>query len=83
MNNQSNITFVFLFFILCKGTVAGLATFMLYVGLLVIYTLWYVKHKSDFIKNIDKGYALTAVGINFAVIFAIIFSLHSLGGHPY
>lgn len=72
MNNYSNILFMFLFLLLCRGIVAGLATFILYVLLLILYTLWYVKHKSDFMKNINGGYAMTAIGINIAIILAVL-----------
>lgn len=83
MSNFSNTLFVFLFLLLFKGVIAGMPTFVLYLALLTIYALWYVKHKSDFIKNINRGYALTAVVINVTVIIMIIYSLFSLGGHPY
>ncbi len=72
MANFSNLLFTFLFLLLAKTIIAGTATLILTIALLIIYTLWYVKHKSDFIKNIDKGYALTAVGINIAIILAMI-----------
>jgi len=72
MSNFNNILFVFLFFMFCKNIIAGLPTLILSAALLIIYTLWYVKHKSDFIKNINKGYALTAVCINIAILIAII-----------
>ena len=68
----SNILFTFLILILCKGIIAGMPTFILSLALLVIYVLWYLKHKSDFIKNINNGYAMTAVGINIAILIAVI-----------
>ena len=72
MANLSNTLFVFLFFLLFKGIIAGLPTLILYSSLLLIYGLWYAKHKSDFIKNINNGYALTAIGINFAILLAFL-----------
>ena len=72
MSNFSNILFVFLFFVLAKAVIAGLSTLIFTGALLVIYALWYTKHKSDFIKNIDKGYALTCIGINFAILISVI-----------
>jgi hypothetical protein len=57
-----------------KSVIAGLPTMILTVALLIIYTLWYVKHKSEFVKTINNGYALTSVGINIAVILAVIIS---------
>lgn len=68
--NFSNTLFVFLFLLFAKSVIAGVSTTILTVALLIIYTLWYVKHKSDFMKNINKGYALTSVGINLAMIIA-------------
>lgn len=72
MTNSSNILFMFLFLVLCKGIIAGLPTFILSLCLLIIYTLWYTKHKSEFIKDINNGYAMTAVGINIAILIAVI-----------
>lgn len=74
LSNSSNILFVFLFLLFAKGTIAGLSTLALTIALLIIYTLWYVKHKSDFVKNINKGYALTSVGINITILMAVILS---------
>ena len=72
LSNFNNVVFVFLFIALCRSLIAGVSTTILSIILLIIYTLWYVKHKSDFIKNINNGYALTAVGINIAIIAAIV-----------
>jgi hypothetical protein len=71
VSNFNNILFTFLFLLFCKTILAGLPTLILSLALLIIYTLWYVKHKSDFIKNINKGYALTAVCINIAMLIAV------------
>lgn len=83
MSNSGNILFMFLLLLFCKSAISGWPTFALSVTLLIIYTLWYTKHKSDFIKNINKGYALSAVGINIAIILAILYSLFALGSNPY
>ena len=72
MGNSSNILFTFLFLLFCKGVITGWATFILYATLIILYALWYIKHKSDFIKDVNKGYAMTAIGINIAIILAII-----------
>ncbi len=74
MSNFNNILFVFLFLLFCKNAISGLTTLMLSLALLIIYALWYTKHKSDFVKNINNGYALTAVCINIALLLAIIVS---------
>ena len=72
MTNSANLLFTFLFLMLCRGIITGLATFILYASLLVIYALWYTKHKSDFIKNINNGYAMTAVCINIAILIMVV-----------
>lgn len=76
MSNINNILFMFLCLVLCKGLIAGFPTFVLSLVLLIIYTLWYAKYKSDFLKHINRGYALTAIGINLAILFAIISQIH-------
>lgn len=70
--NFNNTLFMFLLLLFFKCVIAGTATLVLSALLLILYVLWYVKHKSDFIKNINKGYALTAVGMNLAILFAVI-----------
>ena len=70
--NFNNTLFMFLLLLFFKCVISGTATLVLSALLLILYVLWYVKHKSDFIKNINKGYALTAVGINLAILFAVI-----------
>ena len=72
LKNANNTLLVFLLILLFKTTFAGIPTMLLTISLLVIYTLWYVKHKSGFIKNINNGYALTAVGINIAIVIAVL-----------
>ncbi len=74
ISNFSNTLFVFLFLLFAKSIIAGLSTSILTVALLIVYILWYVKHKSDFIKNINDGYAMTSVGINIAVLLAVLIS---------
>ena len=66
---------MFLLLLFFKCVIAGTATLVLSALLLILYVLWYVKHKSDFIKNINKGYALTAVGINLAILIAVVIQL--------
>lgn len=70
-----NTLFVFLFLLAYKSVITGLPTLVLSALLLIIYALWYTQHKSDFIKNINGGYALTAVGINLAILIAVIIQL--------
>nr|MBQ0091580.1 hypothetical protein [Candidatus Enterousia merdequi] len=71
LSNFNNTLFVFLFFTLFKSIISGTPSLILTSVLLVIYTLWYVKHKSDFIKDINNGYALTAIGINISILMAL------------
>ena len=73
--NFNNTLFMFLLLLFFKCVIAGTATLVLSALLLILYVLWYVKHKSDFIKNINKGYALTAVGINLAILIAVVIQL--------
>ena len=68
MSNPSNTLLVFLIIILSKILFTNTATFLLTVFLLVIYTLWFLKHRTSFIKNINRGYALTAIAINITTI---------------
>ncbi len=75
MSSFSNILFVFMFLILYKCIISGLSTTVLTCALMVIYTIWYVKHKKDFIKDINHGYALTAVGINIAILLAMLLTI--------
>ena len=75
LSNFNNTLFIFLLLLLCKGIGTGISTLTFSVLLLIVYALWYTKYKSDFVKNIDSGYALTAVGINVAVLLAILIQL--------
>ena len=81
MDNSYNLIFVFLFFLFCKGIIAGISTVILYFALLIIYALWYAKHKSDFMQNINRGYALTAVIINIAILLAFIYGIFTSTGY--
>ena len=72
VSNFSNTIFVFLFLMFYKCVISGLSTTVLTCALIIIYTIWYVKHKKDFVKNINGGYALASVLINIAIIIAII-----------
>ncbi len=72
VSNFSNILFIFLFFVFAKAVIAGLPTMIYTCALLIIYAIWYTKHKSDFIKNINNGYALTCIGINLAMLLSVI-----------
>ncbi len=72
LRNFNNTLLIFLLILLFKTSFSGTPAFILTLSLLVIYTLWYVKHKSDFVKNINNGYALTAVGINIAIVIAVL-----------
>ena len=75
LKNFNNTLFMFLLLMFCKGVITGFPTITLTALLLVIYALWYAKHKSDFVKNINNGYAMTAVGINLAILIAVIVQL--------
>ena len=72
LSNFDNTLFIFLFLLFCKSIIAGITTLILSALLLILYVLWHTKHKSDFIKNINKGYALTAIGINIFLLIVVI-----------
>ena len=72
VSNFPNTLFMFLFLLFCKNIISGFPTLLLSVSLLILYTLWYVKHKTDFVKNINHGYAITADGINIAIVIAVL-----------
>lgn len=72
LSNFNNTLFMFLLLVFFKCVIAGTSTLILSALLLALYVLWYAKHKSDFVKNINKGYSLTAVGINIAILVAVI-----------
>lgn len=75
VSNFSNLAFVFLFLMLYKCAISGLSTTILTCALIVIYTIWYIKHKKDFVKNINGGYALSAIAINLAILIAVILNI--------
>ena len=75
LNNFSNTLFMFLILLFFKSVIAGLPTLTLAVLLMIIYALWFTKHKSDFIQNINNGYATTAVGINIAILIAVLLQM--------
>lgn len=72
LSNSTNVLFAFLIFLLLKNTLAGLPVLGLTFVLLVIYALWNLKYKKDLIKILNNGYALTAVGINIAIIIVLL-----------
>ena len=72
LNNFNNTLVAFLFLLFCKCFITGIPTILLSGALLLLFALWYTKRKSDFFKDINNGYALTAVGINLAMILAIL-----------
>jgi len=70
--NANNTLFMFLILLFIKSLGAGITTMIFSALLLVIYALWYTKYKSNFVKSINDGYAMTVVGINIAVLLAVI-----------
>jgi hypothetical protein len=70
--NANNTLFMFLILLFIKSLGAGITTMIFSALLLVIYALWVTKYKSNFVKNINDGYAMTVVGINIAVLLAVI-----------
>lgn len=66
-----------------RNAFAGLSALLLTLFLLMIYTLWILKHKTSFLKNINNGYAWTAVAINITIIIMVILGIIALGATPY
>lgn len=75
ISDFSNILFVFLFFVLFRSFIGGLSMIILTVAMLILYALWYTKHKKDFIKNINRSYALSCVLINLAILIPLFIKL--------
>ena len=70
--NSQNTLLAFLIIVFLTNMFSGLESLLLTTFLLVIYVLWHVKHKKDFLKNINNGYALSAVSINLTIIFILL-----------
>ena len=81
--DKTNTLLVFIVLVLLRNMFAGMPTLLLTVFLLAIYTLWVLKHKTSFLKNINNGYALTAIAINISAIVVVIYSIFALGANPY
>lgn len=67
-----NTFFVYLVLLLMLNIFAGFPTILLTAFLLMVYTLWNLKFKNGFLKNINRGYSLTAVAINLIFIITIL-----------
>lgn len=73
LSDSTNAIVVFLALVLLRNTFSGLPALLLTLFLLAVYALWNLRYKTKFIKDINRGYALTAIGINFiSIIFVII-----------
>lgn len=70
--NKENTMVAFLILVLLGGIFADSSSLLLDVFLLIVYALWSIKHKKDFLKNINRGYALSAISINMITIFMLI-----------
>jgi len=70
--NLQNTLIAFLVIVVLNNMFSGSSSLLLTAFLLVIYALWSIKHKKDFLKNINRGYALSAVSINMITIFMLI-----------
>ncbi len=72
VSNIKNTTFTFFVFLLLGNIYTKTSTWIWTAILLIIYALWQLRYKNNFIKSINRGYALMCVGINLAVILAMI-----------
>lgn len=70
--NKQNTWMAFLTLILFTNVFSGTSSLLLTGCLIILYVLLYIKHKKDFLKNINRGYALSAIGINVIIIFVLI-----------
>ena len=70
--DTSNAIVVFLVLVLLRNSFSGLPALLLSLFLLAVYTLWNLRYKTKFIKDINRGYALTAIGINIIAIISVI-----------
>ena len=83
VSDKTNTILVFLVLVLLRNMFAGTPTLLLTGFLLAIYALWVLKYKTSFLKNINQGYALTAIAINISAIIVVIYSIFALGANPY
>ena len=67
-----NTFFIYLVLLLVLNIFAGLPTILVAAFLLMVYTLWNIKFKDGFLKNINRGYSLTAVAINLIFVITIL-----------
>ncbi|MBR5904203.1 MAG: hypothetical protein IKZ49_01560 [Alphaproteobacteria bacterium] len=74
LSNTTNLVFVFLTLLLLNTAIAGTSALILTILELGYFGLWVLKYKKDFIKNIDKTYALSAVFINVIMLLLLIIS---------
>lgn len=67
-----NTFFIYLVLLLILNIFVSFPTLLLTAFLLIIYTLWNIKFKDGFLKNINRGYSLTAVAINLIFVITIL-----------
>ena len=72
LSNTSNAIVVFLAIVLLRNTFSGLPALLLTLFLLAVYALWNLRYKTKFMKDINRGYAWTAISINFIAIISVI-----------
>lgn len=77
--NTTNTLFIFLTFVLFTNVFSGMLSLLLTGSLLVIYALWNLKYKDKFIKQVNNGYALTAVALNISILIAVLLSMMASG----
>lgn len=72
VTDMLNTFFVYLVLLLVLNIFAGFPTILIAAFLLMVYTLWNIKFKDGFLKNINRGYSLTAVAINLIFVITIL-----------
>lgn len=77
--NNANLTFTFIVLVLLQNVISGWSSLIFAIAMLIFYLLWDVKFKSSFIKNINKGYATSAIAINIiAILMVLINHIHPI-----
>lgn len=79
LSNNSNLIFTFIVLILLKNVISGWTVLIFTTALMIFYLLWNVKFKSSFMKNINKGYATSAIAINIiSILMVLINKIHPI-----
>ncbi|MCQ2562431.1 MAG: hypothetical protein MJ158_02350 [Alphaproteobacteria bacterium] len=73
MKNQQNLVFIFIFMVFLSSILATIQMFVTTIACLILYKLWTMKYKDNFLQHINKDYATMAVILNFICIMSTLF----------